>query len=152
MDIRGISLFASEQLAHNKATTNMRSIDGNDTAGSFFKCFFMQPFPKFTLVVKGFYGEPVSYMLTCADFKASFDCTTGNFNARATMIGYAYSLLANITMSSLLVAPYDKSYGWDYWNSNIKNGAFTTTLRAYDKVETFQLQVGFFNWSYIAYN
>ena len=127
VDIRGVSLFAAEQLAHNRSNDTIRNIDGNDTAGSFFKCFFMQPFPKFTLYVKGLYGKPVSYVLNCADFKASFDCTTGNFNATATMIGYAYALLGQINIGSLLTAPLDESFGKEYWNKKVDNGDYTVT-------------------------
>ena len=127
VDIRGVSLFAAEQLAHNRSNETIRNIDGNDTAGSFFKCFFMQPFPKFTLYVKGLYGKPVSYVLNCADFKASFDCTTGNFNATATMIGYAYALLGQINIGSLLTAPLDESFGREYWNKKVDNGDYTVT-------------------------
>lgn len=125
-DIRGISLFSPEELRHQGV--NEDGIVGmtdatNDIAGSFFKCFFTFPYPKFNLMVKGFYGEPTSYELTVSDFRASFDCNTGNFNATAKFVGYSYSLLSDITMNALVVAPLNEYEGKSYW----ENKHFTFT-------------------------
>lgn len=124
VDVRGISLFQAEEMAHQGVNGNMRSIDTNDTAGSFFKCFFKQPYPKFTLYVKGFYGAPIALTLNCRDFRATFDCQSGNFNVKVSLIGYSYSFLADLTMSALMVAPYDESYGKKYWEDQSKSNVF----------------------------
>ena len=65
-DIRGISLFAPEELKHDNIS--------DDIAGSFFKCFFTFPYPRFKLLIKGFYGDPTIYDLCCSDFRAKFNC------------------------------------------------------------------------------
>ena len=121
-DIRGISLFAPEELRHSETDENGN--DGfikRDVAGSFFKCFFTFPYPKFKLMVKGFYGEPTSYELCCSDFRANFDCNTGNFGATAKFVGYVYSLLNDVTMNALVVSPYSKYIGNDYWKNNLSD-------------------------------
>ena len=120
-DIRGISLFGQEELRHSGVNSEGASgFAKQDIAGSFFKCFFTFPYPKFKLMVKGFYGEPTAYELCCSDFRASFDCNTANFGATAKFIGYAYSLLNDITMNALVAAPYCDYVGKDYWDSMTK--------------------------------
>ena len=126
-DIRGISLFSPEELRHQEVNEEgiggMYSNDKN-IAGSFFKCFFTFPYPKFKLMVKGFYGEPTTYELTVSDFRTRFDCNTGNFNATAKFVGYAFSLLNDVTMNALVVAPLCEYKGEEYWNTNVANGNF----------------------------
>ena len=116
VDIRGISLFSPEQLKHNVTVNRMNGYYSakNGIAGSFFNCFFQFPYPKFTLITKGFYGKPVSYELLCSDFKANFDSNTGNFKATARFIGYAFSFLNDIPFNVLLAAPYSNA-GKEYW-------------------------------------
>lgn len=122
VDIRGISLFSSEQLKHNVTVNRMNGYYSakNSIAGSFFNCFFQFPYPKFTLITKGFYGKPVSYELLCSDFKAKFDSKTGNFNATARFIGYAFSFLNDIPFNILLAAPYSNA-GKEYWERQTEN-------------------------------
>ena len=127
-DIRGISLFSPEELRHQAVDENGIGgmVDYRDNiAGSFFKCFFTFPYPRFKLMVKGFYGEPTSYELTVADFRTRFDCSTGNFNATAKFVGYSYSLLNDITMNALVVAPLNEYAGKKWWDDNIENRTFT---------------------------
>ena len=115
-DIRGMSLFGQEELRHRGVSSDGASgLADTDIAGSFFKCFFTFPYPKFRLMVKGFYGEPASYELCCADFRANFECQTGNFGATARFVGYSYSLLNDITMNALVAAPYCEYVGAKYW-------------------------------------
>ena len=92
-DIRGLSLFASEDLRNNKTIDGIKNCANPNIAGSFFKCFFTFPYPKFKLRVKGFYGSPVCYELTCSDFRAAFESSTGNFSATAKFVGYSFSVL-----------------------------------------------------------
>ena len=116
-DIRGVSLFAPEELRHDKVYNGIRGYSSSDIAGSFFKCFFTFPYPKFSLMVKGFYGYPVTYELTCSDFKASFESSTGNFNATATFIGYSFALINDVTVNALVAAPLSEYNGAEYWKN-----------------------------------
>lgn len=126
VDIRGISLLAPEELRHSNSYDNIGGFSKEDVAGSFFKCFFTFPYPKFYLKVKGFYGEPVSYELTCSDFRCSFDPSTGNFGATAQFIGYSFSLLNDVTLNALVSAPLSDYLGKSYWESKL-NSSFTVT-------------------------
>ena len=129
IDVRGVSLFAQEEMRHCMVKNGIGGVDDTSVEGSFFKCFFTFPYPKFTLKVKGFYGEMVSYELTCSDFRAVFDSNTGNFNVTAKFIGYAFSFLNDIMTNALLAAPYSTYLGSQYWEDNnggrfsIKNSA-----------------------------
>lgn len=119
-DIKGVSLFAPEELRHGKSNSNgVAGFPDDDIAGSFFKCFFTFPYPKFTLKVKGFYGQPVSYDLTCSKFNAKFDSKTGNFGATATLVGYAFSLFNDVSLDAVLAAPLSEYYGKEYWQNHI---------------------------------
>ena len=128
VDIKGVSLFAPEELRHSETQDGISGFAREDIAGSFFKSFFSFPYPKFSLTVKGFYGRPVTYELTCTDFRAKFDSNSGNFNATANFIGYAYSLLNDVTMNCLLVAPYSDYVGKSYWENKL-----ASTFKVYDK-------------------
>ena len=123
VDIKGAALHGAEELAHNEYG-ELRD-DNNDICRKFLSAFFTIPYPKFELVVKGFYGKPVYYELTCADFRSSFDSKTGNYNAVAKMIGYSFSLISDIQMCSLLASPYSTYHGSQYWKEQIANGNFT---------------------------
>ena len=124
-DIRGISLFSPEELRHSAVNEEGTSGYVNDNvAGSFFKCFFSFPYPRFKLMIKGFYGEPTTYELTVSDFRTRFDSSTGNFNATARFVGYAYSLLNDITLNALVVAPLSEYNGKKYWENRINEGKF----------------------------
>jgi hypothetical protein len=108
-DVRGASLMGPEDYSHTEA--------GEKHAGSFFKSFFTFPYPKFTLTVKGFYGQPVSFLLATSDFRADFSSQTGNFDVTVKFIGYMYGLLTDVSMKYLIAAPYDKYAGAEYWKN-----------------------------------
>lgn len=116
-DIKGVSLFAPEELRHSVTFNGVPGIADNDISGSFFKCFFTFPYPRFTLMVKGFYGEPVSYEISCYDFKAKFDSKTGNFGVDAKFVGYMFSCLGDISLNALIASPYSDFLGSNYWAS-----------------------------------
>ena len=118
-DIRGIGLFSTEEERHDENGTPRDNI-----VNSFFKCFFKFPYPKFSLMVKGFYGHPVTYELFCADFKANFDSNSGNFNAIAKFVGYSFSLLNDVTMNAIIAAPLSHYHGQQYWAKQVENGNF----------------------------
>ena len=127
-DIRGASLFVPEELTHTNVDKSEEKKD--KITGSFFKCFFMFPYPLFGLVVKGFYGEAVSYEMMCCKFNYKLDSATGNFEAEAKFIGYTWSILADITLNSIVAAPYDKYAGEEYWKKKQDedgDGAFKVT-------------------------
>ena len=117
-DIRGLSLFASEDLRNNKTIDGIKNCANPNIAGSFFKCFFTFPYPKFKLRVKGFYGSPVCYELTCSDFRAAFESSTGNFSATAKFVGYSFSVLNDLTLASLLSTPDSVYYGSEHWETS----------------------------------
>lgn len=116
-DVRGASLMGSEDYLH--------TADNSTHASSLFKSFFTFPYPKFSLQVKGFYGQAVTFQLAVSDFRASISSDTGNFDVTVKFIGYMYGLLTDIPMSYLIAAPYDEYAGYQYWLSNIQNGRFT---------------------------
>jgi hypothetical protein len=117
-DVRGVSLFALEEFRHTLTDKNgISATADNSIEGSFFKCFFSFPYPKFTLRVKGFYGYMVSYELTCNDFRADFDSATGNFNVKTSFVGYAFSFLQDVMINMLVAAPYCDYLGKEYWDN-----------------------------------
>lgn len=127
-DVRGASLFAAEEMRHsNTDSKGVNAALNQEIEGSFFKCFFTFPYPKFTLTVKGFYGKPVAYELTCSDFRASFNSETGNFEATAKFVGYFYSFLGDVMMNALTAAPYSDYLGKQYWEDQVKDNRFTLT-------------------------
>lgn len=115
VDVRGAALFSPRE--SQDGNDGALSQEPYDTAGSFFQCFFTFPYPKFTLLVKGFYGQPVSYELTCSDFRARFDSQTGNFACTAKFVGYAFSFLSDVMVNAMVAAPYSDYIGSDYWDS-----------------------------------
>lgn len=117
IDVRGGSLFAVSQKAHQAEKDGIGGYRDSDIADSFFNCFFMTPYPQFEIIIKGFYGEPVSYRLNCTGFKTSFDSQSGNFNATASFMGYAFSFLGDISFNALMAAPYADCGGKEYWKA-----------------------------------
>lgn len=124
IDIRGISLFMPEELRHNISSNDIDGSINHDIAGSFFKSFFMFPYPKFDMMVKGFYGKPITFELNIVDWRATFDCSKGSFGCTVNFIGYSYALLSDITLNALLAAPESDYIGKSYWNNQVSNGVF----------------------------
>lgn len=116
VDVRGMSLFAPETEAHNLIQNGVDSTKNPNIAGSFFSSFFCFPYPLFRMKVKGYYGKPIVYELNCVDWKATFDCSTGNFGCNAHFIGYDCALLSDITFNMLCISPLT-SKGSNYWSS-----------------------------------
>ena len=112
VDVRGSSLFGREEASHG--TNNILKED------TIFGCFFTLPYPRFRLQIKGFHGQPVTYQLTCSDFKSEFNAQTGNFEATATFIGYSYSLLTDIPFQYILAAPLSPYEGAAYWDKMVE--------------------------------
>lgn len=112
VDVRGAALFGREEAIH---------VDEHLNADNVFGAFFSMPYPLFRLQVKGFFGKPVTYQLTCSNFKADFNSNTGNFEAVATFIGYSWSLLTDIPFSYLVAAPYAPYIGQEYWDRKVNS-------------------------------
>lgn len=109
VDVRGAALFGREEAIH---------YDGKITADNVFGCFFTFPYPEFKLQIKGFLGKPVTFQLTCANFKGELNSQNGNFEATATFIGYQYSLLTDIPFEYLVAAPNNPYIGVSYWDKH----------------------------------
>ena len=115
VDVRGSALWGREEAIH---------IDEKLTAENIFGAFFTMPYPLFRLQVKGFLGKPVTYQLTCSNFKGEFNSQTGNFEAVATFIGYSWSLMTDIPFMYLVAAPYSTYIGYDYWEEHKNTDAW----------------------------
>lgn len=111
VDVRGSSIFTPNEYDNNNSKKTYVTSD------KIYKCFFTFPYPKFKLVVKGFYGKPVTFQLTCSKFNGRFNSENGNFEATANFIGYNYSLLTDINIQYLVSAPQDNFYGKNYFDS-----------------------------------
>lgn len=114
VDVRGSALFGREEAIHTDSTAS-----GKINADNFFGALFTQPYPKFRLQVKGFFGKDVTYQLTVSNFTADFDDKTGNFIATVTFVGYTWSILTDIPLVYLIAAPYCNYKGQDYWNEHV---------------------------------
>lgn len=125
VDVRGLSLFSPEQTAHDKTVDGISGSKDKDIAGSFFNAFFTFPYPRFTMVVKGFYGRPIAYELNATDWKAKFDFSTGNWGCSVTFIGYSFSLISDITLNMICAAPLT-TRGNEYWTQ--RGGATAAAL------------------------
>jgi hypothetical protein len=124
-DIRGASLMAAADYSHDYITDDINKAKYADNfANSFFSTFFKFPYPRYTLIVKGFYGRPVSYMLCVNDFKTRFNSQNGNFDVTVSFIGYMYGLLTDIPMRLLFAAPYSEYRGEEYWKQQTEGGHF----------------------------
>lgn len=110
VDVRGASLFGKEAAVHER---------GKISADTVFGAFFTQPFPRYRLQIKGFYGGDVTLQLTCASFKGNFNSTNGNFEFTATLIGYNYALLTDIPFLYIATAPFVNYEGRKYWANHI---------------------------------
>ncbi len=116
-DVRGMSIFQPSELNDDVSYNGIRGFSKDNIAQSFFHAFFTLPLPKFTIILKGFYGEPVSYQVMCDKFDTAFDSANGYFDVTARFIGYAYSFMADVSFNALLAAPYSDYLGESYWES-----------------------------------
>ena len=126
-DVRGMSLFTPTQLSRVNNFGSRGSIMKDNVAQSFFQCFFKFPYPKFNITVKGFYGKPVTYEVTCDKFETNFNAEKGDYDVTARFIGYKYSFLSDISLELLYSAPYADYLGKEYWNQKCDNGDFSVT-------------------------
>ncbi len=142
VDIKGAALHAAEELIHDE---NGILNQNADITTKFLSCFFTVPFPRFEMVIKGYYGQPLFYDLTCADFRSSFDSKTGNYDVVTKLVGYSFGLISDVTMSSILAAPYSTYFGAKYWEEQISDGRFKIDGKP---MPTIQEIVGLWNKKY----
>lgn len=116
IDVRGSALFGREEAIHTDST-GTGSINGKNIFGA----FMTQPYPKFRLQMKGFYGKDVTYQLTVSNFTANFNAKTGNVEANVSFVGYTWSLLTDIPFIYLIAAPYCNYEGKKYWNAHVND-------------------------------
>lgn len=121
-DVRGMSLFTPTELSRTTTTVTKKNIEE-----SFFQCFFNFPYPKFYVTVKGFYGRPVTYEVTCDKFNTDFNAETGNFDVTVRFIGYKYSFLTDVSLEALMAAPHTDYLGKKYWQEQVNGGHFVIT-------------------------
>lgn len=122
VDIRGGGLFGREEATHDEYghLSNLEADDDNKITDNFFGCFVTFPYPRFKLQVKGFYGKPVTYQLTCTSFTGRFNARTGNFEITVQFIGYEYGVLGDIPFDLLVAAPLTAE-GSRYWDEQVAN-------------------------------
>lgn len=122
IDIRGGGFFGREEATHNEygKLSNLETDKNTSKFDNFFSCFVSFPYPRFRLQVKGFYGKPVTFQLTCTNFSGRFNATTGNFEITVQFIGYEYGVLGDIPFDLLLCAPLTEE-GSEYWDEHVRN-------------------------------
>jgi hypothetical protein len=86
-DVKGRALFES----------------GNDSP---YSAFFNLPYPQFYLTIKGYYGKAIKLPLMLQDFNSSYNSTTGNFDIELTLYTYKYTVIGDISMTSILAVPH----------------------------------------------
>lgn len=123
-DVRGMSIFQPNELNDDLSFNGIRGFSKDNIAQSFFQSFFTIPYPRFTVILKGFYGRPVSYQVMCEKFDTAFDSNTGSFDVTVRFIGYAYSFMTDISFNALLAAPYSDYYGEKYWETQVTSRRF----------------------------
>jgi hypothetical protein len=121
-DVRGMSLFTPTELSRTNTTINKKNVEE-----SFFQCFFNFPYPKFYVTVKGFYGKPVTYEVTCDKFNTNFNAESGNFDIDVRFIGYKYSFLTDVSLEAVMAAPHTDYLGKKYWQEQVNANHFVIT-------------------------
>jgi len=87
IDVRGKTLFDSP-------------------SNSPYAAFFHIPWPIFYLTVKGYYGKAIKYRLHLIKFNSKYNPNNGNFEIDCNFVGSTYAYLADISLESVLNAPY----------------------------------------------
>lgn len=122
VDVRGGGFFSREEATHDTFDLiNLENDQYGNPTDNFYSCFVSFPYPRFRLQVKGFYGRPVTYQLTCSSFSGSFDTSTGNFKLTAKFIGYFYGIMADIPYEYLVAAPLCAYTGQQYWDGHVNS-------------------------------
>lgn len=115
VDVRGYSLFGGEETLHRHEVLKEDTVFG---------AFFTYPYPKFKLMVKGFYGKAVTYQLTLLNFNARFNSKTGNFEIDTTFVGYDFGLIADVPIAYVIAAPNSSYAGSVYWDGQCASNPY----------------------------
>lgn len=120
IDIRGGGFFGREEATHDEYghLSGLETNERNQKIDNLFSCFVSFPYPRFRLQVKGFYGKPVTFQLTCTSFNGNFNSSTGNFEIVVQFIGYEYGMLGDIPFDLLVAAPLTET-GGEYWDEHV---------------------------------
>ena len=111
LGIKDVKIVAKpDNLKTSVVTIRMVDIRGRALfekgAGSIYSNFFHLPYPLFTLTVKGFYGQAVTYSLVLTDsVKVDFQ-NDGDYYLTATFMATNQKLLNDIRLQDAIVAPY----------------------------------------------
>jgi len=76
---------------------------GNQSPYAF---LFKIPYPVFYLTIKGYLGQPVTFILHMIKFNSMLDNNTGSFIIDCDFIGYTYAFLSDILMSYIKATPF----------------------------------------------
>lgn len=76
---------------------------GNDSP---YNAFFSMPYPIFKLVIKGYYGKPVEYLIHLTNYNSTLASSTGNYEIKCDFIGYTYAYLSDMLLGYLKAVPY----------------------------------------------
>ena len=122
VDVRGSGFFGREEATHDTFDLiNLEKDVNGNSYDNLYNCFVSFPYPRIRLQIKGFYGKPVTYQLTCSGFTGDFDSSNGNFKMTAKFIGYQYSILADIPFKYIVAAPYCQYEGTSYWDKHVNS-------------------------------
>jgi len=127
-DVRGMSLLQPSEIDREMKNKAFADIDNKNVTAAFFRTFFMLPSPKFTIYLKGLYGQPVAYQMACMDFRTSFDSDRGDFDITVKFIGHTFSFLTEISVNALIAAPYSDYIGETYWKEKVSEGKFVLPM------------------------
>jgi len=108
IDVRGKTLFESP-------------------ANSPYAAFFHIPWPIFYLTVKGYYGKAIRYRLHMIKFNSKYNSSNGNFEIECNFVGSTYAYLADISLESVLNAPYF------YLSESSENAKYNEKTEQYEK-------------------
>ena len=125
VDIRGSAIFQNEDRvasSHNK-----------------YSVFFQLPYPLYQLTIKGYYGQPVSYCLHMLKFTSKFNSQTGNFEIKASFIGYTYAMLSDMLLGYLKVIEYTKLGAEKYADLKSSNPKLLTLNELYKKISEINI-------------
>jgi len=109
IDVRGKTLFESP-------------------ANSPYAAFFHIPWPIFYLTVKGYYGKAIKYRLHMIKFNSKYNSSNGNFEIECNFVGSTYAYLADISLESVLNAPYF------YLSESSEDAKYNEKTEQYEKI------------------
>lgn len=92
-----------------------------------YSAFFHLPWPIFYLTVKGYYGKAIKYRLHMIKFNSRYNDNNGNFEVECNFVGSTYAYLADISLESVLNAPYF------YASENVVTTQYNELTKFHDK-------------------